>query len=87
MEFGRRDVLLVAGLVLFMIGLIPFMAPVYAAVIVIAMYFGIKVFVARRNQAVRDDLGPEGICMECGGSISGGRCPACDAAGAGRPAA
>ncbi len=86
MEFGRRDIILVAGLVLFMIGLIPFMAPVYAAVVVIAMYFGIKVFVARRNQAVRGELGPEGICMECGGRISGGRCPDCDAADAERTA-
>ncbi|MDE0090057.1 MAG: hypothetical protein OXP12_01705 [Thaumarchaeota archaeon] len=86
MEFGRRDVLLVAGLVLFMIGLIPFMAPVYAAVVVIAMYFGIKVFVARRNQAIHSELGPEGICMECGGRISGGRCPDCDGSGAGQSA-
>jgi len=81
MEFGRRDAVLIAGLVLFMIGLIPFMAPVYALAVVVAMYFGIKVFVARRNLSVRREVGPEGICMECGGRISGGRCPACDEAG------
>ena len=79
MEFGRRDAILIAGLVLFMIGLIPFMSPAYAAAVVVAMYFGIKIFVAKRNQSVRDKVGPEGICMECGGRITAGRCPACDA--------
>ena len=77
-EFGKRDIILIVGLLLFMIGLIPFMAPAYAAAIVIAMYFGIKIFVARQNKIVQKEVGPEGICMECGCRISDGRCPECD---------
>lgn len=79
MEFGRRDIILIVGLLLFMIGLMPFVAPVYAVIVVVMMYFGIKIFVAKRTRSVQMDIGPEGICMECGGKISSGRCPSCDA--------
>ena len=69
--------LLVVGLLLFMIGLLPFMAPVYAVVIVIIMYFAIKVFVAKKRQSIEKDVG-EGICMECGSKIFDKKCPNCD---------
>ena len=82
MEFGRRDIILVVGLLLVMIGLMPVVAPIYAIIIVVLVYFGVKLFVARRDQEARKRFGPEGICMECGSKISGGRCPACDAAAA-----
>ena len=78
MALERRDMLLIAGLVLFMIGLTPFMAPIYAALIVIAMYFGIKVYVGQKKRAIGRDVG-EGVCMECGSKVSGGACPVCDA--------
>ena len=74
----RRDILLIVGLVLFMIGLTPFMAPIYAALIVIAMYFGIKSYVGYRRRTIGRDVG-EGVCMECGSKVSGGKCPSCDA--------
>ena len=77
MKFERRDLLLVVGLVLFMIGLIPFMAPVYAAIVVILMYFGIKVYVAKKKQSIERDVG-EGICVECGSKIFNKKCPNCD---------
>ena len=77
MKFERRDMLLVVGLLLFIIGLLPFMAPVYAVVIVIIMYFAIKVFVAKRKQSIQKDVG-EGICMECGSRIFDKKCPNCD---------
>lgn len=77
-EFNKRDILLVAGLVLFMIGLMPFMAPIYAIIVVSLMYFGIKFYVAKRNQIVRSEFGEEGICMECGFKVVRGRCPSCD---------
>ena len=77
MKFQRRDILLIAGLVLFMIGLIPFMSPAYAAIIVIIMYFGIKVYVGKRTQSIQRDVG-EGICMECGSSVTDKKCPVCD---------
>ena len=71
--------MLIAGLVLFMIGLIPFMSPAYAAIIVIIMYFGIKVYVGKRTQSIQRDVG-EGICMECGSSVIDKKCPVCDSA-------
>ncbi|MFQ5782025.1 MAG: hypothetical protein ACE5GR_03090 [Nitrosopumilus sp.] len=77
MKFEKRDIVLIAGLLLFMVGLMPFMAPAYAAVIVIVMYFGIKVYVGKRKQSIDRDVG-EGICMECGSKISNKRCPNCD---------
>jgi len=60
-----------------MIGLTPFMVPVYAVVIVVLMYFGIKVYVAKRKQSIERDVG-EGICMECGSKIINKKCPNCD---------
>jgi len=77
LKFEKRDIILIVGLLLFMIGLIPFMAPVYAAVIVTMMYFAIKVYVAKRKQAIQRDVG-EGICMECGSQIFNKKCPNCD---------
>ena len=77
MKFERRDIILIAGLVLFMIGLIPFMSPAYAVIIVILMYFGIKFYVAKRRQLMERDVG-EGICLECGAKIHDKKCPNCD---------
>lgn len=79
-NFEKRDVILVVGLLLFMIGLIPFMAPIYAAMVVIAMYFGIKFYARQRRQMVKRDVG-EGICAECGSRIYNKTCPDCDAGG------
>ena len=78
MKFERRDIVLIAGLLLFMIGLIPFMTPVYAAIIVTLMYFGIKFYVGKRRQSIQKDIGDEGICMECGSKIFNKKCPSCD---------
>ncbi len=77
LKFERRDILLIVGLLLFMVGLTPFMAPVYAVVIVVIMYFGIKVYVGKRKQSIERDVG-EGICMECGSKIFNKKCPNCD---------
>ena len=77
LKFERRDILLIVGLLLFMIGLTPFMAPVYATIIVLLMYFGIKVYVGKRKQSIERDVG-EGLCMECGSKISNKKCPNCD---------
>jgi hypothetical protein len=77
MKFERRDILLIVGLLLFMVGLMPFMAPVYAAVIVTLMYFGIKFYVVNRQRTIRKDVG-EGICMDCGSKIVDKKCPNCD---------
>ena len=60
-----------------MIGLIPFMTPAYAAIIVIVLYFAIKVYVGKRRQSIQRDVG-EGICMECGSKVFNKKCPNCD---------
>jgi hypothetical protein len=77
LKFEKRDILLIAGLLLFMIGLIPFMAPVYAVLIVIVMYFGIKFYVGIRAKSIKKELG-EGICVDCGSKITDQKCPNCD---------
>ena len=77
LKFERRDILLLVGLLLFMIGLIPFMGIAYAVIIVVIMYFGIKVYVGKRKQSIERDVG-EGLCMECGSKILNKKCPNCD---------
>lgn len=75
--FEKRDIILIAGVLLFMVGLIPFMAPVYAIIIAIAIYFGIKIFVGRRKKLLAQEMG-EGYCAECGEKIIEKKCPNCD---------
>ena len=53
------------------------MAPIYAVLIVLGMYFGIKVYVGKRRQLIENDLG-KGICMDCGSKIIHEKCPKCD---------
>jgi hypothetical protein len=69
--------MLIAGIILVMIGLTPFMAPIYAAIIGILLYFGIKVYVGRKRKMIEDDVG-QGICLECGFKIIDDKCPNCD---------
>jgi flagellar biosynthesis component FlhA len=77
MGFEKRDIILIAGVLLFMVGLIPFMPPIYAIIIAIAIYFGIKVFVGRRKKSMAKEIG-EGFCVECGEKIIEKKCPNCD---------
>ena len=77
LKFEKRDMVLILGLLLFMIGLIPFTTPVLAIIIVIVMYFGIKIYVEKRKQSIQNDVG-DGICMECGSRILDEKCPNCD---------
>jgi phosphate/sulfate permease len=60
-----------------MIGMMAFLAPVYALVIAIMIYFGMKVFVGRRKRQIQRDVG-EGICAICGAKIIENKCPKCD---------
>lgn len=70
---------MIAGVLLFMIGLIPFMQPIYAIIIAISIYAGIKIFVGRRKKMLDKKIG-EGFCLECGEKIMGKKCPNCDIA-------
>ena len=76
-KFEKRDVVLIVGLLLFMIGLIPFTSLVLAIIIVIAMFFGIKIYIAKRKQSIENDVG-DGICLECGSKVLDKKCPKCD---------
>jgi len=69
--------MLIEGIILVIIGLSPFMAPIYAAIIGIVMFFGIKVYVGRKRRMIENDVG-EGVCMECGFKIIDKKCPNCD---------
>jgi len=77
LKFEKRDVILIVGLLLFMVGLTPFTGLALAIIIVIIMYFGIKLYVKKRKQSIENDVG-EGICMECGSKVLDRKCPKCD---------
>ena len=77
MKFERRHLILIAGLILVMLGLIQYLGPAYSAIIVIGLYFGIKVYVGKKSQLIEQDVG-EGLCMECGSKIINKRCLNCD---------
>ncbi|MBT3560828.1 MAG: hypothetical protein HN496_00165, partial [Flavobacteriaceae bacterium] len=51
--------------------------PVYAVIIVVGLYFGIKLYVGKKSKSIENDVG-EGICMECGSKIIDARCSNCD---------
>ncbi len=76
MSFEKRDIILIVGILLLMMGLVPFMAPIYAAVIGIAFFFGIKLFVRKRKKTIQKQTG-EGYCVECGERIIDKKCPNC----------
>ena len=77
MKFERRDLILIAGLILVMLGLIQYLGPAFSAIIVIGLYFGIKVYVGKKRKLIEQDVG-EGLCMECGSKIIDKRCLNCD---------
>ena len=60
-----------------MLGLIQYLGPAYSAIIVIGLYFGVRVYGGKKRQLIEKDVG-EGICMECGSKITNKKCPNCD---------
>jgi len=42
LRFEKRDIILIFAVLFVMIGLIPFIAPIYAVIIAILAYFGVK---------------------------------------------
>lgn len=78
MSFEKRDIILIAGILFFMIGLLGVGLNLVEAVgISIAIYFGIKIFVGRRKKFLDQKIG-EGFCAECGEKIIDKKCPSCD---------
>jgi len=68
---------LIGGILCFLIGLTPSIGFVYSVIISVSIYFGIKVFVGRRQKMIERDVG-EGFCAECGSKIVNKKCPICD---------
>ena len=77
MKFERRDAILAAGIFLVIIGLTPFILPIYAVIIGVALFFGLKLFVTKKQQIIEKSVG-EGICLECGFTIVDKKCPNCN---------
>ena len=57
--------------------MLPFIAPVYAVVISVAIYLGVRVFVGRRKKQIQKAIG-EGMCAVCGQKIVNNKCQQCD---------
>ena len=79
MDFEKRDIILIVGVLLLIIGsyaLVP-QNLIQSIVISIAIFFGIKVFVGRSKKMLDKKIG-EGFCVECGEKIIGKKCPNCD---------
>ena len=78
MTIRRKDFLLIIGILFFLIGLMGVgLPPIYAIIISITIYFGIRIFVGRRKKMIERDI-VEGICANCGSKIENKKCPICD---------
>ena len=77
MKFDKRELILIAGLLLFLVGLLAFIPLIYAIILTAGVYFGIKVLVGRRKKTLQKKISQE-YCEKCGEKISGNKCPSCD---------
>jgi len=77
LKFEKRDIVLIVGIFLVILGITQYVPFHYSIIIGILVYFGIKLYVGKRTQSIQRDVG-EGICMECGSSVSNKKCPVCD---------
>jgi len=77
LNFERRDIVLIAGIFLVVLGITQYVPLQYSSLIGVLMFFGIKFYVSRKRQMIENDVG-EGLCMECGFKIIENKCPNCD---------
>ncbi len=77
MKFERRDIVLIMGIFLVVLGITQYVPFEYSALIGVLLYFGIKMYVEKRKQSIENTI-PEGICIECGSKITDKKCPKCD---------
>ena len=77
MAFEKREIILIVGILFLMIGMMPFIAPIYAVIIAAVIYFGVRVFVGRRKRQIQKSIG-DGVCAICGQKIIENKCPQCD---------
>jgi len=77
LKFERRDIVLIVGLFLVVLGITQYVPFHYSALIGILLFFTIKMYVEKRRQSITNAVG-DGICMECGSRIIDKKCPKCD---------
>jgi len=77
LKFERRDIVLIAGIFLVVLGITQYVPFQYSVLIGILLYFGIKMYVEKRRQSISNAVG-DGICMECGSLVVDKKCPKCD---------
>jgi len=77
LQFDKRELILIAGILLFMIGLLIFVPLFYAIIFAIGIYIGIKVLVGRRKKSLQLKF-EEDYCAKCGEKIIAKKCPNCD---------
>ena len=75
---AKREWILIAGILLFMIGLLGAgLALIYSVIFAVGIYVAVKVYVGRCQRKITKEI-PEGICIHCGAKIEGSKCPICD---------
>jgi len=77
LNFEKRDIILIVGIFLVVLGITQYIRLEVSALIGILLYIGIKVYVGRKRRMIEEDVG-EGVCMECGFKIIDKKCPNCD---------
>ena len=77
MKFERREILLITACIFFLVGLMAVLSPIYAIIITLAIYFGIRFLVSKRKKMIQDSIG-SGICADCGEKLEGSSCKNCD---------
>ena len=78
MAFERREILLIVGVFCLMIGMMAFLAPIFAVAIAVLTYFGIRTFVKWRKKQIQKAIGG-GVCAVCGSRMVENKCQNCDA--------
>ena len=77
LKFERRDIILIVGIFLVVLGITQYVPFHYSALIGVLFYIGIKIYVEKRRQSITNAVG-SGLCMECGSRIIDKQCPKCD---------
>ena len=77
MNFEKRDIILIAGIIFVVLGITQYVPLLYSSLLGLLLFFGVKVYVHRKKKMIENDIG-EGVCMECGFKIIDKKCPNCD---------
>jgi hypothetical protein len=77
LNFEKRDIILIAGIVLVVLGITQYVPILYSSLIGLLLFFGIKAYVHRKKKLIENNIG-EGVCMECGFKIIDKKCSNCD---------